>query len=449
MVKSFFQRIKNAVVNVCDPDREDRINRIATKLLRDLRSKRNAFVISECVAGLDLSTGEINDAREIAFRRFLANIWKDGVVSNTELETLLWVEPALEIPRPRAEEIKSEYSVDPFRTALAHAISDGTLTDERYIQLQQISSVAGKTVAAFARKFFLSEGKAFIQAIFIATLEQGEVSEEAWQGLVTTSERLGITPAEQTRLINEAGKRFIEHVLADAKSDQRISTKERSRLEWLMNALQLDGNFCNYVRAELNEIELRHEISLGRLPTIAGPAGTSLRAGEIVHAWSSAEFIMVRMLKSGPAYDEHRGVLTLTDNRLIFQSPTKSQSINYRKFVGIEYGAREIKIQIENKPVWALRIRGNYALFALIMRKAISLANQTSTRLADGTHSRYIPREVRQRVWQRYGGQCVDCSATDYLEFDHIIPVAKGGSNSDSNIQLLCRRCNLKKSDHI
>jgi 5-methylcytosine-specific restriction endonuclease McrA len=35
------------------------------------------------------------------------------------------------------------------------------------------------------------------------------------------------------------------------------------------------------------------------------------------------------------------------------------------------------------------------------------------------------------------------------LEFDHVIPHAKGGSNTDNNIQLLCRGCNLKKSDRI
>ena len=39
--------------------------------------------------------------------------------------------------------------------------------------------------------------------------------------------------------------------------------------------------------------------------------------------------------------------------------------------------------------------------------------------------------------------------AEDYLEYDHIIPVSKGGSNTAANIQLLCRRCNGKKSDKI
>jgi len=35
------------------------------------------------------------------------------------------------------------------------------------------------------------------------------------------------------------------------------------------------------------------------------------------------------------------------------------------------------------------------------------------------------------------------------LEFDHIIPVAKGGANTIDNVQILCRRCNGQKSDRI
>ena len=43
----------------------------------------------------------------------------------------------------------------------------------------------------------------------------------------------------------------------------------------------------------------------------------------------------------------------------------------------------------------------------------------------------------------------MECAALDYLEFDHLIPVAKGGSNTVNNIQLLCRRCNGSKGDRI
>jgi len=59
--------------------------------------------------------------------------------------------------------------------------------------------------------------------------------------------------------------------------------------------------------------------------------------------------------------------------------------------------------------------------------------------------SRYIPKQIKDEVRKRDRERCVDCGATDYLEFDHITPYSKGAPNVVDNIQLLCRRCNLKK----
>lgn len=63
--------------------------------------------------------------------------------------------------------------------------------------------------------------------------------------------------------------------------------------------------------------------------------------------------------------------------------------------------------------------------------------------------SRYIPSEVKIAVWRRDQGKCVDCASKEKLEYDHIIPVSKGGSNTERNIQLLCETCNRKKSATI
>jgi hypothetical protein len=66
-----------------------------------------------------------------------------------------------------------------------------------------------------------------------------------------------------------------------------------------------------------------------------------------------------------------------------------------------------------------------------------------------GSHRSPIPEDVKLLVWARDGGRCVRCGAADSLHFDHIIPVVKGGGNSELNIQVLCQACNLRKSDAI
>jgi 5-methylcytosine-specific restriction endonuclease McrA len=56
-----------------------------------------------------------------------------------------------------------------------------------------------------------------------------------------------------------------------------------------------------------------------------------------------------------------------------------------------------------------------------------------------------VPRELRQAVYERDGGRCVECEATFDLQFDHLIPVALGGATSEQNLQLLCGNCNREK----
>ena len=60
-----------------------------------------------------------------------------------------------------------------------------------------------------------------------------------------------------------------------------------------------------------------------------------------------------------------------------------------------------------------------------------------------------IAEETRNEVWRRDQGCCAKCKSVRNLEFDHIVPVSKGGSNSARNLQLLCETCNRRKSNSI
>lgn len=60
-----------------------------------------------------------------------------------------------------------------------------------------------------------------------------------------------------------------------------------------------------------------------------------------------------------------------------------------------------------------------------------------------------ITEEVRHEVWRRDQGKCVICGSNRNLEYDHILPFSKGGSNTARNIQILCETCNRRKSNNI
>ena len=66
--------------------------------------------------------------------------------------------------------------------------------------------------------------------------------------------------------------------------------------------------------------------------------------------------------------------------------------------------------------------------------------------ITEDTPGRVIPQEVKDLVWKRDRGECAKCTSNIRLEFDHIIPLSKGGSNTYRNIQLLCEQCSRNKS---
>ena len=85
---------------------------------------------------------------------------------------------------------------------------------------------------------------------------------------------------------------------------------------------------------------------------------------------------------------------------------------------------------------------------------------QHDTQEQEQRRRRTIPEKVKRAVWRRDHGRCVgwvtdpagnevQCGSQSDLEYDHIIPFSKGGSNTERNIQLLCERCNRTKTASI
>jgi 5-methylcytosine-specific restriction endonuclease McrA len=60
-----------------------------------------------------------------------------------------------------------------------------------------------------------------------------------------------------------------------------------------------------------------------------------------------------------------------------------------------------------------------------------------------------VSPSLRLRIFARDGHKCQQCGAKPPLELDHIMPVSKGGSAEESNLQALCVKCNRAKRDSV
>ena len=58
------------------------------------------------------------------------------------------------------------------------------------------------------------------------------------------------------------------------------------------------------------------------------------------------------------------------------------------------------------------------------------------------------PKGLKQRLMRRQDNTCVYCGYrrnAAFLQIDHMMPVYRGGSNNEDNLQVICRPCNLRK----
>ncbi len=94
--------------------------------------------------------------------------------------------------------------------------------------------------------------------------------------------------------------------------------------------------------------------------------------------------------------------------------------------------------------------------FGAAARAARNGAARRSRPRASGVGNRYTPACVRRAVWERDGGRCTfvselghRCEARHFLEFDHVVPVARGGTSTVEGLRLRCRAHNQYEADRV
>ena len=109
-----------------------------------------------------------------------------------------------------------------------------------------------------------------------------------------------------------------------------------------------------------------------------------------------------------------------------------------RRWVGIDISDKAAELVVQ-------RVEADQGLWRNIVHR-----RDIPARTDLGSLPAYNSRENRQTLYGQQGGDCAGCGthfAPQHLEVDHIIALAKGGTDHISNLQLLCGNCNRIKGD--
>ena len=156
-----------------------------------------------------------------------------------------------------------------------------------------------------------------------------------------------------------------------------------------------------------------------------------------------------------------RGRVELTVGRSTFYVGSKLRKDELNEMIGASNTVPAKIGRVKERQYWWFRGRWFWdndgllpeQVYALLetrdRRQAATIARAQTIANAPAEPARYrrgaIRPDVKQLVWVRDGGRCGTCGSTAELQFDHIIPVSRGGSSDSDNLQVLCGPCNRRK----
>ncbi len=253
-------------------------------------------------------------------------------------------------------------------------------------------------------------------------------------------------PERELELVNSAAQSFLHEMLDSLRKEEFAEPAKLSNFRILCHLLTDSQRETLESRLHLTQLAL--QTSHGILPVLTRP-DVPIKAGETCHLSINVSSY------SGSDDRRHRdqGTLLVTNHRLVFLGKLRNWDIPWDKVISIKaQPPRKIQLQL-----LAQRGNGYYSvlepvLVAEVLNNVAHLVRDATTATDDDQagHTReYIPESVRVFVWRRDGGRCVKCGSQTKLEYDHIIPVSRGGSNTARNIQLLCEKCNREKGASV
>jgi hypothetical protein len=356
----------------------------------------------------------------------------------------------LDLSDAQVAEINYRVGLTIYKKRFRDAVTDGELGEQDQRELETVREFFGLRKRDVHRAIS-QQALAFYSFVLSDALRDGVLSDAEMSELAIVARELGLK-SKQLKSISVPNKRdVLATALASIKSRGEIRPEDREHICTLAEYLNATDDLLKPCLMDLDLYEIIFAIRAGDLPVVES-ANLILERGEKLHYCVSATYevsVAGKIKRQG-------GTLYVGSRKLRFVGLRRSHEMRYANLLQVDFTLQKnskITIAVASgagSGVYRLkqtrdpgRLVELQEAIRFLIRKAKGMVVQR------GLDTRYIPADVRSEIWYRDSGRCVICGATEYLEFDHIIPRSKGGATSVENLQLLCRKCNSEKSDSI
>lgn len=383
-----------------------------------------------------------NESANLIISYFIELSYKDTTLADQDQQKVKKLADAFGFSDQQLESLYLESKKKTYLDQVNELVTSGYISKEKEHSLEKLRKTLGLTKNEIRNASGTSALEIYRQ-VFFRVIDDWRITPEELDELARLRSITGLSKQEANESIQPFAMKVFRKWFINYSQDGEITTQERRALDWLRDEFELKGEEITRLYVQIDRINTFWRLRCGDLPRIQ--TNRLLEGDEQCHWDRKCRYHWTTMTKRQSVL----GHLIVTSKQIIFHSDLKSFSFSPSKIIDIILYKNAIDIKTSSS-----RGSGTYYVNDPEMLEAIIVGivrkhKYNNVRRFDSDLTRHIPDDVRREVYARDDGQCVKCKAIDYLEFDHIIPHAKGGANTVNNVQLLCRRCNQKKSDRI